>query len=125
MLPGVVLLFMNDLAEIDPVLQHQVQSTAGKPISTPGSARRTQPGLAEDALGFQLFLQQADRAQLEVAPEYMTDGFGLGLVDEQFPVPGVISQGRIASHPHSLLLRGRDLVPDPLTSDLALELGEG
>ncbi len=36
-----------------------------------------------------------------------------------------LTEGNDAPHPDALPLRGRDLVPDPLTSDLALELGEG
>src|SRR5208337_3259084 len=36
-----------------------------------------------------------------------------------------IAQRNHAAHPHSLLLRSADLVPNPLARDLPLELGEG
>src|SRR5271163_2518034 len=35
------------------------------------------------------------------------------------------AQRDYAAHPHPLLFRSRDLVPDPLARDLPLELGEG
>ena len=41
------------------------------------------------------------------------------------PVLDPIAERNDASHPDALPLRGGDLVPDPLTGDLALELGEG
>src|ERR1700733_9863203 len=41
------------------------------------------------------------------------------------PVLDPIAQRHDAAHPDALPLRGGDLVSDPLTGDLALELGEG
>ena len=41
------------------------------------------------------------------------------------PVLDPIAEGNHAAHPDALPLRGGNLVPDPLASDLALELGEG
>jgi hypothetical protein len=41
------------------------------------------------------------------------------------PVLDVIAQWRWTSHPHALLLRRCDLVPDAFCRDLPLELGEG
>jgi hypothetical protein len=45
--------------------------------------------------------------------------------DVQGAVLDPVAQRDHAAHPHSLLLRGGDLVPDPLACDLPLELGEG
>ena len=62
---------------------------------------------------------------LAVEAEDVADGCGFLLVDHQLAVVGVVSDGRIAAHPHALLLGGGDLVTDPLPCDLPLELGEG
>jgi hypothetical protein len=45
--------------------------------------------------------------------------------DVQSAIFDPIAQRNHAAHPHSLLLRSRDLVPNPLARDLPLELGEG
>jgi len=37
----------------------------------------------------------------------------------------IIAQRHVAPHLHTLILRGGNLVADPLTGDLALELGKG
>lgn len=50
--------------------------------------------------------------------------FGLGLVNGQLPIPGVVSERDIPAHPHALGLRRRDLVADAFARDLTLELGE-
>ena len=62
---------------------------------------------------------------LAIEAEDVADGCGFLLVDHQLAVVGVVSDGRIAAHPHALLLGGGDLVTDPLPCDLPLELGEG
>ena len=50
---------------------------------------------------------------------------GMLLGNTELPVLDLIAEGNYAPHPDALPLRGGDLVSDPLTSDLALELGEG
>ena len=54
----------------------------------------------------------------------MSDGLGLGLVDDELPVLHVVAEWRIAAHPHPLLLGGSDLVADALAGKLPLELGK-
>jgi len=49
----------------------------------------------------------------------------LGRVDGERALAGIIADRHIAAHPHSLFLRGGDLVADAFAGDLALELGEG
>jgi hypothetical protein len=45
--------------------------------------------------------------------------------DVQSAILDPIAQRNHAAHPHPLLLRSGDLVPNPLARDLPLELGEG
>ncbi len=62
--------------------------------------------------------------ELEIAAEDGPDPLGLGFVDGDLAVPGVIAKRRHAADPETLALGGRNLVPDPLGGDLALELGK-
>ena len=68
--------------------------------------------------------QQVEAAKLEVAAEDGPDPLGLGLIDGDLAVLRVIAKRRHAADPKTLALGGRDLVPDALRGDLALELGE-
>ncbi len=70
-------------------------------------------------------LHPAHVAVLEIKPEDGAHGLGFCLVDDQRAVVGLVAERHEAAHPHALLLRGGDLVPDALAGDLALELGEG
>ena len=66
-----------------------------------------------------------DRGAFGEALEDAADDRRFGLVDDQLPVLDVVAERRPAAHPHALLAGGRELVPDALADDLALELGEG
>ena len=66
---------------------------------------------------------------LEIELEEPADRLCLPVIDDKFP-SGPIRMRIVAergepAHPEPLLLRGGDLVPDPLGRDLALELGKG
>jgi hypothetical protein len=77
----------------------------------------------DDAAAIEFRLQVQDRAEGEVAVEDMPDRLGLRFVDHKLPVDGVVAERHRSAHPHALLLRGCDLVADPIGGDLALELG--
>src|SRR5271163_3904004 len=66
-----------------------------------------------------------DAADLEIAPKEVANEFGVLFDPVQRPVLDPITERNHAAHPDALLLRGGDLVSDPLASDLTLELGEG
>jgi hypothetical protein len=69
-------------------------------------------------------LEPHDAADLEITPIEISDEGGMLLDHMERAILDPISERNDASHPDALPLRGGDLVPDPLTSDLALELGE-
>src|SRR4029077_18889227 len=58
---------VNDLTAIDAVLQHQVERTTGEWFPTRDAARGARPQFAPNAAGFQLVLQQPDRAEFGIA----------------------------------------------------------
>src|SRR5947209_4265473 len=70
-------------------------------------------------------LQPRDAAKLEVQTVYLTNLVGFLWFNDQPSVLERISERYDPAHPHTLALGGGDLVPDPLSSDLPLKLGEG
>jgi hypothetical protein len=68
--------------------------------------------------------QLPDAAQFQVALIDVPDRLCFGRIDDQPPLAKVIPKRRHAPHPHPLFLGSRYLVPDALTGDLPLELGE-
>jgi hypothetical protein len=70
-------------------------------------------------------LEPHDAADLEITPKEIPEEGGMLLDHMERPVLDPTSERNDAPHPDALPLRGGDLVSDPLTSDLALELGEG
>ena len=65
-----------------------------------------------------------DRLDLDESGEDRANRLGLRRIGNQLAVDCIEAKRNGSSHPHALYLRGRDLVPDPLGADLALELGE-
>src|SRR5947208_12188914 len=56
------LLLVDNLASIDPVLQHQIERAAREWLAAAQATRCARPQLAPDAAGVELVLQQPDRA---------------------------------------------------------------
>ena len=105
----------QDLVEMAPTDQPAAYGLA-RPV---GSQRR--PGVLVVENSF----EPHDAADLEITPKEIPHEGGMLLDHMKRPVLDPIAEGNDASHPDALPLRGGDLVPDPLTRDLALELGEG
>jgi hypothetical protein len=82
------------------------------------AAFRLQP----EAVG--LLLDPAHAAKLTIEGEDIAYGLGLDRVDDQRALARIIAERHVAPHPHTLLLRGGDLVADALAGDLPLELRE-
>src|SRR5690242_18538105 len=119
-----MLVLVDDLATIDPVLQHRVERTARRRLATPTAATRANPCFAADAGRGERLLQQPYRAQRGVAAEDVLHGLDLFRHDDQLVVTALVAERRHTAHPHALLLRGGDLVADALPRDLTLELRE-
>ena len=80
--------------------------------------------LRDLARGVQLAGDRERRAGLGEAVEDPAHERRLALDHHQPAVLDLVAQRRPAAHPHALLARGRELVPDALADHLALELGE-
>jgi hypothetical protein len=66
--------------------------------------------------------EQPHAAQLQVTMEDFLDGFGLARVDHKTVIDNVVAQRYRAAHPHPPALGSGDLVPNPLSGYLPLEL---
>src|ERR1700730_9381264 len=108
MLSRVVLVLVDDLAVIDPVLQHQVEGAARNRLAAPAPAGGAGPLLADDSLDLQLVPEATDWTQREIAPEDVPHRVRLAGNDDELMVANPISERRHAAHPHALLLRGGD-----------------
>src|SRR5207253_9842212 len=58
---------VDDLASIDPVLQHQIERAAGEWLAAAQATRCACPKFAPNSAGVQLVLQQPDRAEFGIA----------------------------------------------------------
>src|SRR5438132_4614154 len=67
MLTRMGLRLVDDLASVNPVLQHQIERTAREWLAAPQATRCAGPQFALDAAGVQLVLQQPDRAEFGIA----------------------------------------------------------
>src|SRR5580692_12075670 len=65
MLSRIVLVLVDDLAVIDPVLQHQIKRAACDRLAAPAPAGGAGPLLADNSLELQLVPEQTHRAQRE------------------------------------------------------------
>src|SRR5260221_2761817 len=120
----IVVALVDDSPRINPVLQHQVERTAGdRPAAVP-AAIGGGADLADNAGTIEVLLQFLDRLEFGVAPEDMSDGLGFCVVEDELAVFDVVAKRGLTAHPHALLLGGRYFVTDALACDLALELGK-
>lgn len=83
------------------------------------------PGLLRDSGLVEFPADELRGLRLPVSPEDAPHGLGLFGDDHQAAVGDPVAEGDASAHPHSLLLRGRELVADALGDDLALVLREG
>ena len=73
---------------------------------------------------FRHFCEFPNAPTLKICEEDISDGRRLLNVDYEFSFDSIVAFGHMASHPHALLFRGCDFVPDPFSGDLTLELCE-
>ena len=71
-----------------------------------------QDGFGDDPKAIQFVFQPPDRSEFYIESEDLVDGVGLYPVSHQSSVIDIVSQGHRPTHPHPLLLGGRDLVAD-------------
>src|SRR5215831_11337227 len=110
MLPRIRVALMGNLAAVNAILEHKIKrSPADWAAAAVFCAVASNTTLAHDTAGRKLLLEIANRLEHQISLED---------VDH-------VSERRHTTHPHTLLLGGRDLVAHALADDLALELGKG
>ena len=95
---------VNDLAAIGAVPQHQVERPARERLAADAATRSARPGPGCDPPGFELLLQQPDRAEFGIAAEDRAYEFGLAVDDDELAVLRPIPKRWHSAHPHPLPL---------------------
>src|SRR6185437_10240267 len=125
MLAAIDFILMRYLAEIDSVAEKPVEGNSLEWNASLRSAGTGYPGLGSDVLCGEIITQSPNASQLHIPPENHSNGLGLCFVDDQLAILDVIAKRHTSAHPHSLLLGSGNLILNPFTDDLALELCEG
>src|ERR1700724_3591231 len=125
LLPRERLVFVRDLAQVDPVLQHLVEGSAREHSSARSSSISADSLLAPNSLLLQMRAQLRHTALFQIGAKDLLHPFGFFGLDRQLPVPKLVAEGNDSPHPHALALRGSNLVTDALARHFPLELREG
>src|SRR6202035_3251463 len=125
LLSGVEFTLVSYVAGVNWVREQCVEMTAREGFAAALGAIRCRAAFRPkpETVGF--LLDPTHAAELTIESEDAAYRLGLGRVDDERALVGVIAQRHIAAHPHALFLRGGDLVADAFTGDLPLELGKG
>jgi hypothetical protein len=95
---GIAVLFVNDFAAVDAVLQHEIESAAGQQPTTSLAVVLVDPHFAYDPAAVELLLEGEDGAECGVAPVDVADRLCLALVTTSSCPSRVEARGR-AAHP--------------------------
>src|SRR4029077_18464211 len=125
MLPEVELALVCNLTDVDRVREQLVEVPPREGFAAALGALRRRAALCREAEAIGLLLYPAHAAEVTIESEDTAYRLGLGRVDDEGAVGGVIAERHIAAHPHPLLLGGGDLVTDAFAGDLPLELTKG
>ena len=90
------------LADVDPVLQKIGKGTVSERNSAVEFPDFGVPALGDDALGVEIRHQFPETLQFEISLEDVPNGLGLGLVDDELLVLGVLTQRHGAAGPFAL-----------------------
>src|SRR5271170_7606100 len=82
---------VRDLAKINSVLQHLIESTTGEDHPARLPSRFADPAFASDSLPIQMFPQLQDTAQLQIQRVNLTHPLCFFTIDDQMPVFEVIA----------------------------------
>jgi len=92
--------------------------TASKGSASHSNTSFSDPGLGLDVLALEFGYQLPHTTEFEVEREDTSDECGFRGMWYELACFEIVSERNRTTHPHSLLLRGRDLVPNPLSCDL-------
>src|SRR5262249_9495700 len=112
-------------AKVDPVLEEIGEGAVGEGDAALVFRDLGVAPLGDNVPAVKLGDQFAERSQLEIQLEDGANSLGLGLVDDELLVRGVIAERNGTARPFPFLAGSRNLVPDPLGGKLPFELGKG
>jgi hypothetical protein len=121
---GVNLFSMDNLTDVNAIIQQMIERSPGVRRTSRGSPNGTGSDLAVDPFAIQEFFELADTAEPQIFSENLPYGSCFYRIHDEPTVNAIVALRDGAAHPHALLFRGGNLVPNPLASDFALELGE-
>src|ERR1700738_2844684 len=124
MLSGIGAALVRGLTDVNRVRQQSVDMSAQEGFAAALDAARRRAALRPEPQAVGLLLDPAHAAEFTIKGEDAAHGLGLRRVDNECALARVVAERRITAHPHPLLLRGGDLVADPLAGDLPLELSK-
>ncbi len=124
MQPGIALAAMDYLSSVEPVLQQCSQHPLAERDATNDPAITIRALLGSITLDGQLIDQGANRPEFNIAREQVPYDMCLSNVDRQPAFADFVAKRGRSAHPHATGLGCGNLVADPLTGHLALELGE-
>src|ERR1700730_7866423 len=104
LLAGVELTLVCYPAGVDRVREQRVEMTARKGFAAALGAIRRCAAFRPKPEMVGLLLDPAHAAELTIEREDAAHGLGLGRVDDEGALVGVIAQRHIAAHPHALFL---------------------
>src|ERR1039458_6616713 len=99
--------------------------TATKEAAARRSAGAVDPDGKAKIFRVDRLFETGGASRFEIPAKKASNDFGMVFDNVQGATLDAVAQRNHAAHPHALLLRSGDLVPDPLSCDLALELREG
>ena len=115
---------VRDQSGVGRVGEHHIEIAPRERLAARHPALLRMADLGNDPARIAGPLQQPDGTLLQIKFEDRPNGLGFALVHGELAVPNIVAKRRRTPRPHALLPGGRDLVPDALGRDLALELGE-
>ena len=125
LLPGQNFSLVFDLANKEAVAKKVRERSSPEWNATSRLAGAESPHLCVDFAFPKIARKFVDPADFEIPPKDQPDAFGLLVHNEKLAVLQFITQGQGASDPEPFPFGRRDLVPDALRGDLALELSKG
>src|ERR1700722_16922810 len=114
---------MSDPADVDRVRQDLVDVPSTEQSAPGRAATAIDTDRNPNLLRVELPFEAHHASRFEVAAKQGAHDLGMIFDHMQRAVLDPVAQRDYAAHPHPLLLRSGDLVPDPLARDLPLELG--
>ena len=112
-------------ANVDPILEEVGEGTVGEWNATLIFRDLGFAAFGDDFPAIEFGDELAERSQLQVKTKDGPNGLGLGLVDDQLLVLGIVAEWHGAAGPFALAPAGGDLVSYALGRQLPFELGKG